>query len=313
MSYGWSSYNCAQLPALVTYQQAKEHFEKVVPIRGRAETVKPLGDVRRFTWYRIEKIIDAVQSEAEPLGVYRDIYACTLYGDPVIMFMPDGTIELKEIRWQSPTLRFFLSYTLRELGCVDTFHGKWYFRNKAGNFFLLSETKKTVLRKEGEFFVPIGYEPEKKHKANRKAMNAILKRYKTFMDYGKTALAISPQIMRLELAEASHGLDFTNVQLVSRYWRNSGSIVSNRAKLITALDRFNASGDLTLAYELMSYVAYDAGYYSYKDSSANCSPQSFNNRMIEVFKYHFREELFVSEEQPIGVPFFDSNAKYFRK
>ena len=102
------------------------------------------------------------------------------------------------------------------------------------------------------------------------------------------------------------------MQLVSRYWRNSEPVKTNRAKLIKALDRFNDSGDLNLAYEILSYVAYDAGNYSYRDSSASCSPTSFANRMIEVFKYHFRDEVFTSEEQPIGTPFFDANAKYFK-
>lgn len=310
MSWGWSTYNCAKLPALVNYKQAKEHYEKVIPIRGRSEKVKPLGEVRRFTWYRIEKIVDAVQSEAEPLGVYRDIYACTLYEDPVIMFMPDDTIVLKELRWQSPTLRHFLTYTLRSIGDIESFRGKWYFKNKANQFFLLSPLKKTVLKKEGEFFVADNYEPEKKYRADRKAMNKILKRYKAFMDYGKTALSISPHIKRLNIAEADHGLDFKNVVLNSNYWNGRDKARENRAKLIEALDKFNDSGDLNLAYELLVYVALDAGHYSYRENSVNCSSYYFDNRMKEIFKYHFRNELFIAEEQPIGLPFFDSNAKY---
>lgn len=311
MSWGWSTYNCASLPALTTYQEAKELFETVVPIRGRNPEVKPLGGVRRYTWYRIEKIIDAVESESEPLGVYRDVYACTLYGDPYIKFMPDNTIELKEIRWQSPTLKYFLTYILRGIGSVESYRGKWYFRNKEGFCYLLSTSKKTVLKKEGEVFVSVDYEPERKYIADRKAMNKILKRYKSFIDYGRNSLAIDSCVKRLELAEAAHGLNFKNIQLVSRYWRNSEPVRENRAKLIKALDEFNASGDLNLAYELLVYVAYDAGAYSYRSSSASCSPTGFHNRMKEVFKYFFRDEVFTYEEQPIGTAFFDANAKYF--
>jgi hypothetical protein len=75
---------------------------------------------------------------------------------------------------------------------------------------------------------------------------------------------------------------------------------------------FNASGDLNLAYELLSYVAYDAGHYSYRDMQATCHPSSFDSRMKEVFKHYFRDEVFTSEEQPLGVAFFDANAKYFK-
>ena len=313
MSWGWSTYNCAKLPALANYQQAKEHYEKVIPIRGRSQVVKPLGEVRRFCWYRIEKLVDAVQSEAEPLGVYRDIYACTLHGEPYILFMPDDTIEVKAHKWQSPTLKHFLTYSLRAFGQVESFRGKWYFVNKAGNSYLLSQKDKSlILKKDGEYYVPTNCEVEKKYKADRKAMNKILKRYKTFMDYGKTALAIDPKITRLELAEAKHGLDFGNVQLVSYYWRNGEAVTTNRANFIRALDVFNASGDLNLAYELLSYVAYDAGHYSYRDMQATCQPISFDNRMKEVFKYYFRDEVFTSIEQPLGVAFFDANAKYFK-
>lgn len=53
-------YNYPRLPALMNYEAAKQHFDAVVPIRGRYPEEKPLGAVRRYTHMTIRKEVTAL-------------------------------------------------------------------------------------------------------------------------------------------------------------------------------------------------------------------------------------------------------------
>ena len=83
----WGHGNCAGIPKLHSYDDAKKHYEQVVPIRGRTEQVKPLGRNRRFTWYRIVEHTVANQAE----NIEYKYYACQLYGSDTVSFYLMGT------------------------------------------------------------------------------------------------------------------------------------------------------------------------------------------------------------------------------
>jgi hypothetical protein len=105
------------------------------------------------------------------------------------------------------------------------------------------------------------------------------------------------------------------VQLTPSYnWNNRKSAdVENRAKLFLALDKSNESGDLTLIYELMTYVACNAGQYSYTSQKITCSSKRFAEFFDDVLKYQFAEDLFTVVPVVDGEQFHDSNKKYFKK
>jgi hypothetical protein len=313
MGWGYQGYNTAQIPALSTFDEVKKHHDSVAPIRGRSRETRPLGKRRNYCHMTIVRNTRSVISDDEPLGKFMDTFSYRLYNTDCVEWFPDGKVHVKHQGWNSPTTMQFMTYSLAKLGHIDSVRGKWYFVNKQGKNFLMD--KGITLVKEGDAYVAESVIVENRYKANRKALNALRKKYKNFIDYGKTALSIDPNITRLEVAEACHGLSFNNVQLTPAYnWnREKDSDVENRAKLFLALDKSNESGDLTLIYELMTYVACNAGQYSYHSQKITCSPKKFADFFDDVLKYQFAEEVFTVVPAVSGEQFHDSNKKYFNK
>jgi hypothetical protein len=312
MGWGQSTYNTAQIPSLSTFAEVKKHHDSVDPIRGRVQETRPLGKRRNYCHMTIVRNSISILSDDEPLGKFVETYSYRLYQTDCIEWFPDGKVHVKHQGWTSPTTMQFMTYSLAKLGRIDSVRGKWYFVNTQGRNFLLD--KGITLVKEGEVYVAESVVVENRYKANRKALNALRKKYKNFIDYGKTALSIDPNITRLEVAEACHGLSFNNVQLTPSYQWNSkeNADVENRAKLFLALDKAEESGDLTLVYELMTYVACNAGQYSYHSQKITCSPKKFAEFFDDVLKYQFAEDVFTKEAVTSGEQFHDNNKKYFK-
>jgi hypothetical protein len=310
MTYTHRGYNCARIPALANYAQAKEHYQSVAPIRGRSPEVRPLGKNRRFTWFTIQEKQTVLPESDDILGTYEVSYALRCWSSDLVEFFSNGDIMIRQSRWHSPTTMGFLTFSLQAIGSIISKRGKWYFQNRAGKVFVMGEE---MLLKKGEdgFYQPKELLVERRYRLNRKAINAIRKKYKSFVEYGKNALSIEPTITRLEVAEANHGLSFEDTHLVPYYsWTGEQKDTTNRTKLFQALDSFNQSGDLQMAYELLCYVGQAAGRYSYRTQTLVCEPNWFVNKMDEVIKFQFAKEIFVEEEVNSGVIFHDSNKKY---
>jgi hypothetical protein len=312
MGWGQTTYNSAQIPALSNYAEVQEHYKKVVPIRGRTPETRPLGKNRRHTWVTIEQQDRSVISDDEPVGKLMRTYSYRLYRTDCIEWFPDGKVSVKSDGWKSPTTMQFMTFSLAKLGHIDSVRGKWYFVNKQGKNFLVGNG--ITLVKEGDVYVAETVVVEKRYKANRKALNALRKKYRSFIEYGKTTLSMDSSLTRLEVAEAGHGLSFDNVQLTpsSYNWNRKPADIENRAKLFLALDKVNESGDLTLMYELMTYVACNAGGYSYRTQKIECSPQQFERFFNDVLKYEFAKDVFTAIDVAEGEMFHDENKKYFK-
>lgn len=336
MSWGYNRYNCAGIPNLNDYEQAKAHYEKVVPIRGRRVECKPLGSSRRFTWYTIRKRESAKLVADNPLGEFVTSYGAMLYGSDTpnipltVEFYADNTIDIRLV-WSCPTTMDFVSFVLGSYGRIESHRGKWYWCNKGvmgtgetkfpltfsaryrddegANRFRINPDTKTL--------EPINPVQEVRHLAIRKQLNAIRKKYKSFIDYSCNALAIEPYLDRLELAEAGHGLNFAQMGLAGNAsYHAQGSTtaqerVENRTKFFNALDNALANNNLGMQYELMVYMAVLAGQYHYRPQKYWCTGEMFTNFFSDVIKYHFRNEVFKEEAVPIGTAFVDANRKYF--
>jgi hypothetical protein len=208
----------------------------------------------------------------------------------------------------------FLTFSLKAFGFIVSKRGKWYFQNNKNENFLMPNGEILLRKGEDGFYRPKEQATEKRYRLNRKAINAIRKKYKSFIDYGRNVLSIDPTVTRLEVAEASHGLSFQDTHIVPYYsWSDQTTDAENRTKLFNALDVFNQSGDLQLAYELFTYIAHAAGGFSYREQKLICEPKQFVNKIDEVIKYHFSEEIFTEEEVVAGVIFHDNNIKYVSK
>lgn len=301
----WGHGNCAGIPRLHSYDEAKKHYENVVPIRGRSEQVKPLGKNRRFTWYRINEKTIANQSENSEYKVY----TCQLYGKDTVSFFPNGDIQLSVNGWRSITTGAFLNSVICGIGNIISESGKWYFKNAKGQSFKFNS--EMCLRKNDEgFFEPTEVVADVVHKVNRKAMNAIRKKYIHVIDYGKTMLAIDPKLDKITQLEMSKNGLASNRFLPYHHWQSKDTDQA-RKKWFALAEKQRESGDLDLLYDLARYVAMAAGRYSYREDTYSCEPTAFVNYVDEMMKYEYAEDLFVHEVLPIGVISADRNKKYF--
>jgi hypothetical protein len=303
MIYGFG--NCARLPAIDGYQEAKAHFEKVNPIRGRANTVKPLGRNRRFTWYLITESIIANQSENSEYKTY----ACELYGTRCVEYYPNGDIILRNGGWQTPTSFAFIGYSINGLGRMLSVSGKWYFINKHNEHFVFKNELHLVKGEDGDYRAKTQLQ-EFRHSVNRKAMNAIRKKYSVFINYGRTMLAMDNKVDALELEKGVLGMENYHCLPYNPY--QNGMAKHNRNRLFELLDEQRESGDLDLLYNLARWVSVSAGRHSYRDNKYRCEPMEFRRQVDELIKFQFRDAVFHSQPVEIGVPFDDRNKKYFK-
>lgn len=305
----WGHGNCARIPALASYEEAKEHYQKVVPIRGRNPEVRPLGRERRFTWYEIRENTIANQSE----GTEYKTYACNLYGKDMVEFFPNGDIVINTMSWYSITTGAFINFCIGKLGHIVSESGKWYFENKTGQSFRLRESLR--LRKdEHGFYVPTEIEEDRVYRVNRKAINAIRKKYRPLLDYGKTMLGMDNKITKVEdLERAKHGFHVNSGTgtFIPYYSWNASKVNEDRNKWFSLADKQAESGDLELLYDLVRVVASSAGRYSYHTSTYSCEPRWFEDKVNEMIKYQFRDEVFHVEALPYGERSADRNKKYF--
>jgi hypothetical protein len=141
---------------------------------------------------------------------------------------------------------------------------------------------------------------EYRYTANRKALNALRKRYKDFIEYGKNILLISPQV-------ETEGKSWNEGVLTYSYYSNDKA-VRNRTHMFKELDKLNESGDLEIAYAMLMKMGHAFGDYK-----GRISPEMFSRGFSEVLKYQFNEQAFVAIPVTIGEAFYDRNARYFRK
>lgn len=300
----WGHGNCAGIPRLSSYTEAMTHYNTVVPIRGRKEEVKPLGKNRRFTWYRIVEQTIANQGENSEYKVY----TCQLYGQDVVSYFPNGDIKLSVTSWNNITLGAFMNFVLGGVGNIVSESGKWFFQNNRKQLFRFNNNM--VLRKgEDGLFMPTEIVADRVHKINRKAINALRKKYKVVIDYGKTMLAIDNNTSKIDqLALRKHGIS-SNRFVPYHNWESKDSY-SSRARWFELANEQIESGDLELLYDLAQYVAIASGRYSYRDDIYYCEPQAYVNYLDDMIKHHYAEEVFTVEELPIGEASADRNKRY---
>ena len=160
------------------YQDFKNLYDGIKPIRGRAEDVRPIGQ-RRRTWERIE--------------MDRDVVACRLYDTQVVRYYPDGRIGVRCGGWQSPMTAEFIHT-----------HSPWqcFKRNNKLWVMVRTETEKYMhypiptqgeiqFRLEGSHWLPVGDVVVEKRVVNRERAKEARAPYRPFLDWAKTFLKMS--------------------------------------------------------------------------------------------------------------------------
>jgi hypothetical protein len=258
----------------------------------------------------------SVETPDNPLGEWAEVYACHLWGTDYITFYPNGDLVMNT-GYRGVSVMNMLTYALAGVVSIGSMRGKWYLINKKRESFVLKETEPTVFSFVDGDYVPKDPTPEIVYTLNRKEMNALRKRYKKFVDYACTALGIDETIHRDEGSKLDEVKTYLKIKdnelLPSYYWNRKPDFKGNQETIAKALDTIIEAGDLELAYNLMFLFAHNAGRYSYRDSSISCSPQAFKKYFESFLKYAFRNNLFVTKEVEVGVPFYDANKKFMRQ
>ena len=302
----WGFGNSANLKPITTYAEAKERFTSTAPIRGRAKECRPLGKNRRYNGYTINKNMRVVEDDV--VGQWQETYSAQVYGKDVMEWYPDGTLALRIGRWHGTIIQSVVNYTLfTGVGTIQSYNGKWYFHNGNGNAYFIPQDKDQVLLINTENSAVENTIQEFRRKAKRKALNDTRKRYAKFIEYGTNMLKIAQDSFKYDEEEVRRIMGGTDRhKLVWGRWTDLKEAAASRTKFLGRISEFEQSGDLTLAYTLVSVMVKSINYWG-----NSCTSEQFKKSFDEVLKYQFKDEVFESEPVEIGKAFYDRNAKYF--
>jgi hypothetical protein len=296
--------NCAGLPQLSTYAQAQAHYNFVKPIRGDEE-VRPLG-VRRFKWYRITKK-DYME---EPC-----MYSANIGNTNMVEYYHDGRISITTGGYRSPTNTAFLNFVLMGLGNVMSLNGKWYWKpHRSENYYYFPIQRDHWLHLDGQG-IPTNPVREYKNSINRKAMNAVRKKYMPIIEYGRLMLTADPLVPLKIVHELQAKLKPLSFKVMTKrmYWWNSSNKEEHEkgvGKTLAYLDKAVETCDLDMFYNVTMLIANQYGWYSYIKETTTCSPEQFRAGLDLFLKDIYWQDIFTQEEQPIGRAFYDAYASF---
>lgn len=161
-----NSMNNSGITQLTSYEQALKHYEAVVPIRGHGSNAgtKPLGMRNKPQFQIVMDTSDAV--------------SCRLYKTDVITFRPDGFIRFRTDRYNTSTTANFIAQVLGTP--CSKFDNRLILAVNGGAYTV---NEMLVLRSEGGAYKVWRCEPDIVHTIDRKAMNAVRKDVRGFINY----------------------------------------------------------------------------------------------------------------------------------
>jgi hypothetical protein len=162
------------------YEAAKELYESVKPIRGRAVEVRPIGDRRRD-----HEVIRKLHVRHE--DQLTELYACRLYSTDVITYYPDGKIVLNFGGWMTRATLDFISLCG---AYVHTRRGVVWYKDRHGKYHPFDSSLEI---KDGEVLNP---KPYKRKVVDRAESAKIRQAIKPFVDFGVSILKLSDGWLR---------------------------------------------------------------------------------------------------------------------
>lgn len=168
-----------QVPTFRDYQHAHQWWEQTKPIRGRSNDLRPLAERRYADCYSIRK-------NAENQAI-----ECVLYQTPVVTFMPDGEVQVRNNGWATASTHMFMQEILGT-GVVRGQRGRSII-GIGGSVFSLGKEEVLRLRKNGLKYEVLNTQVHYDYKINRTAANIVRGRYKEFHDYFKGFIKLRAQ------------------------------------------------------------------------------------------------------------------------
>jgi hypothetical protein len=309
--------NSANLPRLFTYEQAIKHYQDVVPFRsGRDKGKRPLGN-RRYRYCQIERI--------EETGAI----ILTMYGSDVVTMYPNGEVHVSLCNYDTiGTRQFILATTPYD---IQHIRGTTYLGVK-DKWYAFDTAQHTLEVRDGEVLNP---SQQLTYKINRAAMKELHNKYKSFKEYVASMGKVLTAITDAELLEGMQNGSVPTHDSVGRYKELS------RIMLPTARARYyhgqtkprdqvaaflsnvlaaQETEDLEKYRDLFLLLGASSLYYNsylnaYVKGWGPQSEEAIGEPMLKFFdemiKHHYREEVFVKVEVPIGEKCSNVNRQYF--
>jgi len=311
--------NSANLPRLFTYEQAIQHYYDVVPYRsGHKKFGRPLGN-RRYTYCQIAK-----NEETNAI-------ALQLYGSDVVTFYPNGEVHVSLCKYDTIGTRQFIFATTP----YNTSHirGTTYL-NVGEGWYAFADDETPLVIYDNKVKNPT---QQLIYKVNRAAMKDLHKKYGAFREYVGTMGKILTAITDAEVIEAAKSgripSDPTHTGILqrsvtrillpaakSRYYHGHRKPRETVAAFLTEVCKAQEADDLERYRDLFlhlgsSCLRYNSFAHAFTvgwrpDDEIALGPQMLMF-FDEMLKHHYREEVFVKTEVPIGVKVNNANSKYF--
>ena len=274
------------------YNEANQYYENTENIRGRkVEPLKPLGQRRSVDAYSIVK---GESGEIE----------CVCYKTPVVTFMPDGEIHIKDYHYTTQTTANFIGDVLNIPARV--------FNNSlcvqlSGKEYRLPEGGKDVLRivcGEDGHFVPLNAQTEVRRNIDRANANKVRAGYKEFVDY---AVAIA-KLKNEGFSDKEFEDEKVNKVDLSR---SNYTMFSDGMRSFVALVNDASDNKHHSWYKATMMLAQSFGSWSYRDNSRRITEHGLRRGMDTLILGLHRDAAFKTITAEDGDVKRDAYQKYF--
>lgn len=156
-----------------TYADAKYVHDTATPIRGRSPEIRPLGQRRDVDVYSVRMSGANVEF--------------VLYKTPVITYLPNGDVMVKTDGWSSVSTHQFI-YQVLGISCYGVRRNSiMEARNAEGDVhkYIIPKDKGITMIHAGGNWRITQFNTLYEYRLNRKAANAVRKKYADFLNYAK--------------------------------------------------------------------------------------------------------------------------------
>jgi len=161
------------------YEQYKNLYDSIIPIRGRAVEARPICE-RRRDWELIE--------------MDKDVVACRLYDTQVVRYYPDGRIGVQCGGWQTPSTAGFI-YIYSPWQCFKRNKKLWVMvmnrENRYMRYPLPREGELVFKQTEHGQWEPVSEVVVQKRVVNREKAKDARAPYQPFLQWAKTFMQLS--------------------------------------------------------------------------------------------------------------------------
>lgn len=182
-----------KVPTLFDYDHAHRWWNNTKPIRGRDNDLRPLAERRYADCYNIRK------------NPHNDAIECVLYQTPVVTFMPDGEIHIRNGGWATTSTHMFINEILRGgMRDIRGMGGRTGGVLSSGQSFTLGRDEVLRLKRdENTRLYMVNEQTHYDYRVNRKKANNVRSRYTEFRTYLNGFLSLRSQAVQSTDGESS--------------------------------------------------------------------------------------------------------------